>query len=289
MFTDFSEFNEYFENLQRNKSEHTIRSYKKSIVDFLEFCCVASLDDLKKVDAKQIRLYQGSLLEKGMKESSVNANFRPISAFYNWLYKQDYLENIVIQKVDSLKEPKIVPFVLTDNEINGIINSTEDKQNKLMFTLMFTTGIRRSEVINIKIEDIDFGNEQILIHGKGNKERKVPIHPKVQELLKIYLRRNKNEYLFVSHRGKHQLSSQTIMDRLREAAVKAGIDPERIKKISPHKARHAAITAWLNDGVDLVTISQISGHSSLGILKRYAHPSDQHMADAVKNMKAVGD
>jgi site-specific recombinase XerD len=288
MFTDFPEYEEYMKKLEIDKSEHTIRSYKKSIVDFFEYFSVASLDDLKKIDAKQVRTYQSYLLDSGMKASSINANFRPISAFLNWLKNQDYIENVITNKIDNLKEPKIVPFILTDEEISAMINTETDIQNKLMLMLMFTTAIRRNELVNIRIEDIGIG--KILINkGKGDKQREVPIHPKVQILLDEYLKRNKNEYLFVSHRGSHQLTPQSVMDRMKDAAIKANLDPERIKKISPHKARHSAISTWLNNGTDLITISQISGHASLGILKRYAHPSDQHMAEAVNNMKGLGD
>ena len=227
MFTNFSEFNEYFDNLQRSSSPHTIRSYRKSIIDFLEYCYVASLDDLKKINAKQIGIYSDFLSER-MISSSINTNLRPISAFFHWLKEKEYIDNLIVDKLKFRKEPKKLPVIPTDDEINQIINAEDDKQNKLMILLMATTGIRREEVTDIKIEDIQ--DDEIIIHGKGDKERKVFLHPKVQELLKIYLRRNKNEYLFVSHRGKHQISTQTVQDRLKDGQLKQELIQKELKK-----------------------------------------------------------
>jgi site-specific recombinase XerD len=280
------EYNEYFETLQ-DKSENTVRSYRKAIDSFLSFCKVETLEDLKSVDAKMIRIYQTSLRDSGMKNSSVNANLRPVSVFLNWMCKQDYIKEVTMWKVDSLKEPKTLPVVLTDEEVKNIINAEDDLQNKLMLVLMFTTGIRRSEVINIKISDIK--NNKIIIHGKGDKERELPLHTKVLNLLHEYLKRNKNEYLFVSHRGAHRLTSQSVMDRLKDAATKAGIDAERIKKITPHKIRHSVASTLLSNGVDLMTIKELLGHSSLTTTQKYMHVVDAGKQKAIDTIVGLGD
>ncbi len=282
----FAEYQEYLDTLN-DKSENTLRSYRKSISDFLVFCNVTSLDDLKAIDAKAIRQYQSKLRDAGMKSSSVNANLRPVSAFFNWLWKQDYIENVPTHKVDALKEPKTLPVVLTEDEVKSIINAEDDLQNKLMLVLMFSTGLRRSEVINIKISDIR--NGKLIVHGKGDKERELPLHSKVLNLLNEYLKRNHDEYLFVSHRGSHQLTAQSVMDRLKNAAMKAGIDPERIEKITPHKIRHTVATNLLDAGVNVLTIKEILGHADLQTTMRYAHVTDNGKTSAIDTLTGLGD
>jgi len=292
MFTDFPQLNEYFDNLQQSKSKHTVRSYEKAIVDFLEYCSVASLEDLKKVDAKQVRNYQSFLLEKGIKASSINTIIRPVSVFFHWLWRNEYIQDILMDKVQQLKEPKREPVFLTEEEINSIINSCgDDLQTKTMLIFMLSLGLRRFEVTNIKLEDIK-DKEYLLVHGKGNREDVLPLNSRVKEILSQYMRkhRKESEYLFFRKRGGGKISEQTVYDRLKSACQKAGISIERINKITPHVLRHSTASNLLANGVDPVTVQSILRHSSFNTTLRYLHVMDNGKKNAVETLvKGLGD
>ena len=276
----FNEFEEYFSTLKIDKSPNTLRSYTNALNRFIEYFSIKCVDDIKKLSDSDIQSYlnflasKPSAKNKDTAKSSANAHYRVIKAFLNWLKEHDYIEDVPIAKVRRYKEAKRVAEILTKEERDNIILATKKRLGlHAMMVVMFYTGIRRSEAINIKIEDIN--NGYLLIHGKGNKERQLPLTPFVQSVIKEYLSKRKDgsPYLFVSLHGQHQITDSSLQARVKKACEMGGIEEERLKKIGAHTIRRSFACNLLLDGWSTFAIQKALGHSSVLTTDLYVEPA----------------
>lgn len=278
----FDKYIEYMEVLKKDKSENTISSYKAGIEPFLEYFNVTTCWDIEKITKKEIVDYRSTISGK---ESTVNARMRTVMAFLNWLVDWEYIEHNPMSRIKALKEPKKVPFVLTDEECMAMVNACENQQEKLMIAFMLTTGVRVGELVNVKVSDIS--NGYVLIHGKGNKERQIPVRSDLLSMIEKYVAEHNDEYLFSSRKGGGKVSTEAIRLRIKKIAKLAGIDEERVTLVTPHKTRHFFATSLIDNGNDITIVAQALGHSNIQTTLRYAHVRQATMDKAVLDNKKI--
>ena len=201
-----------------------------------------------------------------------------IRNFYEFLVLEDLIDSNPCETVKSPKISSTLPHYLTEGEVNQLLNidlkTHYDYRNKAMLELLYATGIRVSELINLKLTNIDLDEDLIRVLGKGSKERISPISDEAEKYLKIYIEEHRNfllknkdsEYIFINNFG-NPISRQGFFKNLKQISKKQGID----KDISPHTLRHSYATHLLSHGADLRIIQELLGHSDIVTTQIYTH------------------
>lgn len=267
LITKYIDYLKYEKKLSLN----TISSYSD---DLNIFILSINNKDLLKIDTKEIQIF----LEKEYEKSSrTKAHYITVlNNFYDFLIKENITKTNPLSNIKLPKIEKKLPDYLTVEEVNKLLdfplNNAYDFRNKAMLELLYATGIRVSELINLRISDIDFTNDYIRIIGKGSKERIVPFNDISKKYLILYindyrpilLKRKTNEFLFINNLS-NQISRQGFFKILKEICFKQGIN----KNVSPHTLRHSFATHLLNNGADLRIIQELLGHSDLSTTQIY--------------------
>ncbi|WP_028283623.1 tyrosine-type recombinase/integrase [Olleya marilimosa] len=268
--------------LEKKYSQLTVNAYKKDIETFLNF--VNEEDQtttIKEVHYSQIRSWIVSLVQKDITNRSINRKISALNSFYKFLLKIEEVNLNPLSKHKALKTSKKVQIPFSEKEIATVLDQINHDQdfeglrNKLIIELFYSTGIRRIELINIKLKDVDLINKTVKILGKRNKERIIPLLPMIVNSVNSYkLERNKletitdNEYLVLTKKGVkiyETLVYRIINDYFSKASSK-------VKK-SPHILRHSFATHLLNEGAELNAVKELLGHSSLAATQVYTHNS----------------
>lgn len=261
-----------------NYSDLTIKGYDYEITKFLEFLDNNNLD-YKKVDSNIIRRYLKYLDEQKYKKNSISKNLSALRSYYKFLNEEKIILNNPFKIISNPKKDKKLPDFLNYEEINKIFDSIDIStplglRNRCIIEILYDTGIRVNELVNLKMKDIDFVNKTINIYGKGKKERIVYYGDYLKEILnkyindsrKILLDKKNSEYLILNNNG------EKITTRGVEYVVDKIVNESCIKhKISPHVLRHTFATHMLNGGSDIKTIQQLLGHESLSTTGIYTH------------------
>lgn len=285
---EIEEIKEYLNAIKIDKSDATIKLYAESISRFFSFVGVKNFDDVKNVKPSDCREYQSKMKDGGSKPNSINSYIRPLRAMYNWLADNEYIETNPLSKVKDIKVPKDEVAFLSDAEIEKLINGCPRSFDKLIFSLLITSGLRRSELVSIKIND--FSDNKILINGKGLKQRRLMIVPEVAFLLRQYIKWRiakygyEREEIFISPYGK-PYHGGSIRNRLEEVMKSAGFDPKRIEQIHTHSLRHTFVANLFDGGGDLYMAQRALGHESTNTTQRYAHLRDGKLDNAILNQK----
>ena len=251
----------------RNYSQKTIKSYIYSVNKFIRF---AQKKGLNTETAKQYVIdYLGN-----QNPSSVNKDKFAIKFFF---------ENVLRQRLDlpAIKKNKTIPEILTIEEIRKLIDNTDNIKHRLIIKLLYGCGLRVSEIINLRKEEINFKEGLIYIRlAKGRKDRFVRIPTSLKDELRKYSELENSNLLFPSNRG-GKLNAKTIQVILKNAARKAGIK----KRVYPHLLRHSFATHLLEQGIDLRVIQRLLGHASIKTTQRYTQISQA----SIKNIKSPLD
>ena len=272
-----SEFLNYIRN--KNYSENTIISYINDLYYFHEFIKM----DFDKVKYDDVRDYLEYLNLKKEKSTSVSRKISSLKSFYKFLYKNDYIDkkDYPLVKVTYPKKEKKLPKFLYYNDLLEIINeSSKDKdgiRDRLIIEMLYATGVRVSELVNIKLNDIDFNNKRIIVCGKGNKERIVYYGDYAEEVLNKYLKthvRKNNNYLFLNSKGE-QITDGGIRYIIDNIMKKLSIKTH----VTPHVLRHTFATDMLNNGCDIKIVQELLGHSSLKATEIYTHVTNEHLKE----------
>ena len=272
-----SEFLNYIRN--KNYSLNTIISYINDLYYFHEFVKM----DFDKVKYDDIRDYLEYLNLKKEKSTSVSRKISSLKSFYKFLYKNDYMDkkDYPLVKVTYPKKEKKLPKFLYYNDLLEIINeSSKDKdgiRDRLIIEMLYATGVRVSELVNIKLNDIDFNNKRIIVCGKGNKERIVYYGDYAEEVLNKYLKthvRKNNNYLFLNSKGE-QITDGGIRYIIDNIMKKLSIKTH----VTPHVLRHTFATDMLNNGCDIKVVQELLGHSSLKATEIYTHVTNEHLKE----------
>lgn len=270
---------------EKKLSLNTINSYGDNIKVFLTFLNNKKLVD---VSSTEIRIF---LEEEYKKSSKTKAHYITVlNNFYNFLIRENLtkknpLENIKLPKIEK-KLPEFLTIEEVDKLLDFPLNNAYDYRNKTMLELLYATGIRVSELINLKISDIDFDSDFIRIVGKGSKERIVPFNDISKKYLLLYLTDYRNillknktsEYLFINNLSL-KISRQGFFKILKELCIKQGIK----KNVSPHTLRHSFATHLLNNGADLRIIQELLGHSDLATTQIYTEVLNEKLKNDYEN------
>ena len=277
----FKPFTDYL-LLEKKYSPLTINAYQKDLESFQKFNQKQFNEThIKAVNYSQIRNWIIFLVESGVTNRSINRKISSLNSFYKFLLKVDSLKVNPLAKHKALKTSKKVQIPFSENEINSVLkdfnfdDSFEGVRDKLIIELFYSTGIRRIELVQLKLVDIDLSNQTLKVLGKRNKERLLPLLNTVIETIKKYLiKRQKLDsikdeaYLFLTKKGVkiyETLVYRIINDYFSKASTK-------VKK-SPHILRHSFATHLLNQGADLNAVKELLGHSSLAATQVYTHNS----------------
>ena len=281
MSNNLRAFQDYLQ-LEKNYSPHTINAYIKDIAFFQNFILKEfDQEEITTVNYSQVRSWIVEMVDQSLSNNSINRKIASLKSFYRFLLKTKQIDVSPLLKHKSLKTPKKVQIPFSEKELNNVLdilkyeNDFEGIRNKLIIDLFYTTGIRRTELIHLKISNIDFSNQTLKVLGKRNKERILPILPIISQQLNIYLTERAylqqikdNEYFFLTSKG-IKLNNSLVYRLINHYFSNVS---EKVKK-SPHILRHTFATHLLNNGADLNSVKELLGHSSLASTQVYTHNS----------------
>ena len=275
-FFVFNDFESYLVS-EKRFSEHTVTAYKKDLDQFVDFALIDSMNSLKEVNHQLVRGWIVHLIENETSNRSVNRKLSTLRTFFKWLVKNNLVEADPMLKVKGPKSEKKLPSFAKQSEMNSDLaqnyfsDDFDGIRDLLMVETFYQTGIRLSELINLK--DNDISSTSIKVLGKRNKERIIPISKRLSELIESY-RTNKRElypneaYFFVSNKG-NKLYPKFVYRKIN--SYLGSVTNLDIK--SPHVLRHTFATHMLNNGAGLEVLKDILGHASLSATQVYTHNS----------------
>ena len=268
--------------LEKNYSDHTVRAYQKDIETFAQFCSEHhGEENIIGISYPLIRNWIVALSDQDISNRSINRKISSLQAYYKFLLKIGEISVSPLIKHRALKTSKKVEVPFSENEMEVILSEIpftddfEGERDKLIIELLYTTGMRRTELVNLKINDVDFSSQVIKVLGKRNKERIIPIIPSTIEQIKTYLSK-RSELENVTDSSFLILTKEGL--KIYETLVYRTINKyfslvsPKVKK-SPHILRHTFATHLLNRGADLNSVKELLGHSSLASTQVYTHNS----------------
>jgi len=265
---------------EKKYSPHTIKAYKKDIKEFVAFCETEyQIKTIDHVEYGMIRSWIVALVDRGISNRSVNRKITSLKSYFKFLLKVEKIETNPLAKHKALKMAKKVEIPFSEEEMNQLLyeipfdDNFEGIRDRLIIELFYATGMRRSELINLKVKDLDLNNKTLKVIGKRNKERIIPVLEKTALLFKEYfLLRDALEKTddFVFLNGTGNKIYETLVYRVINGYFSRV--STKIKK-SPHILRHTFATHMLNKGADLNAVKELLGHSSLASTQVYTHNS----------------
>ena len=274
-------FQEYLQ-LEKNYSLHTVNAYGNDLIFFQDFLkSNFDTEKLEEVNYSMIRSWIVSMVDAGVSNSSVNRKISSLKSFYKFLLKIKVIQSSPLLKHKSLKTPKKLQIPFSENELDLVLNNLnfpdgfDGIRDKLIIDLFYTTGIRRIELIGLKMQNIDLQNRTLKVLGKRNKERILPIVPVIATQIEKYLSERAqlelirdSEYFFLLLKGV-KLNDSFVYRLINYYFSNVS---EKVKK-SPHILRHTFATHLLNNGADLNSVKELLGHASLASTQVYTHSS----------------
>ncbi|MDY0103535.1 MAG: tyrosine-type recombinase/integrase [Lentimicrobium sp.] len=282
----------FFDNLQfvKRYSLHTISAYRTDLHQFAEYLSnVYEIGEPEEVSQAVVRSWLASLIDSGQSHRSVNRKLSSIKAYFNFLVREGLLSSNVASRVSTLKIPGHLPVSASRSEMEHVFSGEEQegsfgsRRDFLILELLYSTGIRLSELINLKVSDVDSSLMSIKVTGKRNKQRIIPISKPLIDRITAYLLERERlvdagvSEIIITDRGKKAYSVfiyRTVTRYLGEAGVKG--------RKSPHVLRHTFATHMLNEGADLNAIKELLGHASLAATQVYTHVSVEKLKSIYK-------
>lgn len=280
IINDFSSYLKY----QRNYSDYTITSYQEDLNTYFSYIERECLD-YKTIKYNDLRFYLRYLKEeKKEKNSSICRNLSALRTFYNYLLTKNIIDKNPFLYLNGPKKEKRLPRYFEYNELEELfkvpdLNTPLGQRNRLILEMLYATGTRVGELVNIKVKDINKYERTIIILGKGNKERITHYGEYAAEILSLYLsdgykQLNKNnlEYLFINNQHT-KLTERGVRDILDNIIKQTNLS----KHISPHMLRHTFATHLLNEGCDILSVQKLLGHESISATGIYTHVTTDHL------------
>lgn len=270
------EFIDYL-RFEKKYSENTISSYKRDLNKLNSYL----KKDFTKLTKADIQKYIQNL-SKNESSNTISRTISSLKSFYNFLEINKYTNTNPLTTIISPKTARKLPKVLSEEEVNKLLdinlNNDFDYRNKAMLELMYSSGLRVSELINLTVNDVDLKNSLVRIFGKGSKERIVPLNDYATEALNNYIlyhrpklfKQKESNYLFLNNHG-NQMTRQGFFKTLKKITKEKGIKSE----LSPHTLRHSFATHLLKYGADLRSIQELLGHSDISTTQIYTHITNE--------------
>ena len=269
--------------VERKYSNKTILSYKDDLIEYNEFLG-NNFTNILNIDMNIVNNYMKYLYDRKITKSSISRKLSSIRGLYNYLVREDIIKENHFNKIQNPKRELYLPKFLKDEELDKIFsvcnsNNPTEERDTLIIELLYATGVRVSELVNIKIKDINREEKLIKVLGKGNKERMVIYNNHTKKALDTYLKdgynyfnKKSSEYLILNKNG-NKLSERYIREIINKKVSQATLDI----KISPHTLRHTFATDILENGADLMTVKELLGHESLNTTSIYTHITNEQI------------
>ena len=295
MSTNHDAFRNYLQ-FEKKYSPHTIKAYCDDLISFQSYNYLNfDQEEIDWVEYTQIRSWIVSLVDDGVSNVSVNRKIASLKAYYRFLLKTKQIEISPLVKHQALKVPRVIQIPFSEKEVTAVLIQMqmavgfEEIRNKLIIDLLYTSGMRRAELIHLKMQNINLSAATIKVLGKRNKERIIPVLPIVIDQFSSYIKERRSlevvdsDYFFLTKKGL----------KLNESFVYRLINTyfstvsEKVKK-SPHILRHTFATHLLNNGADLNSVKELLGHSSLASTQVYTHNSLSSLKSVYKDAHPRG-
>lgn len=282
---ELSEFQDYLLNVRRYSS-NTVSSYSFDICDFTKF--IRGLGKIfKDIKVDDVKSWILDLTERQIGKRSIKRKMSSLKSFYAWMYLQKKVDSDPFEYVHSPKVTHALPDFFSEKEIDALLTANEKRTDKLkdrdqaLLMLMFASGLRASEVVNLTFNQVDFDSRIMKVSGKGNKDRLVPFTNSAKEAMLNYINglrkdllKEDTKYIFLNSQG-NKMTVRGLEYILDEIEAKTGL----YGKIHPHMLRHSFATKMLNRGADLRTIQELLGHSSIETTSIYTHVAYENMKE----------
>ena len=285
MEKEIDRFIEYLK-YQRNYSDFTCNNYNKDLNEYNSFI-LSNKINYKNMDYNEAKEYVIYLNKKNDAKSTISRKLSSLRTFYKYLVLNNKVESNTFLLVSSPKKEKKIPKFINYNNMEEILNvpnikTKEGQRERVILEVLYASGVRVSELVNIKLKDIDFSNKNILILGKGSKERLVSFGDYALEYINLYLKEGrkllldgvKSDYLIVGKKSEKLTTrrvEQIIDDIIKRTSIKLNI--------TPHMFRHTFATHLLDNGCDLLVVQELLGHASLSSTEIYTHVSNEHLRE----------
>lgn len=275
---------------EKRFSPHTVTAYRQDLNQFNDFLSPDEIDILT-ISHQEVRSWMLALMEQGAESKTVNRKLSVLRSFYKFLQREDVISNNPMNQIKAPKIPKRLPVVMDEQKMDSLLDSIDvfegnfaGARNRLILELLYGTGMRLSELVNLKDQDVNLYEQSIKVLGKRNKERIIPVGRPLIKLIKEYLTMklsqnfdNKASSLIVTNEGNNaypQFIYRIVTSSLSHISTQT--------KKSPHILRHSFATALLNRGADLNAIKELLGHSSLAATQVYTHNSVEKLKSIYK-------
>lgn len=280
MIEDIDNYLSYI-RYERRLTSNTISSYHNDLIKYLEYMKKRNVTRTKEITKKDILNYLEYLKDEDISTTSIARKLTTIKNFHSFLYQREYINVDVASSIERPKLRKTLPKVLTVEEVDRLldieIKTVFDYRDKAMLELMYATGLRVSELLNLTLNDIDLENCIIRCMGKGKKERMIPIGEYVLTSMNNYLEQRtklyimkRDDHLFLNNHGKG-LSRSSFFKMIKKRLKLSNIHVD----VSPHTLRHSFATHMLEHGSDLRVVQELLGHSDISTTRIYTHISNQ--------------
>ncbi|MEW5693474.1 MAG: site-specific tyrosine recombinase/integron integrase [Candidatus Hydrogenedentota bacterium] len=267
----FKQFIDYLKS--RGFSEHTVKAYSKDLEEFFDYIKNKKIKNIKEINLNHIREHFYILNNTDLTNRSMARKFSSIRSFFKFCKKQYIIEKNPAKALRTPRIPKSLPRFLYQEELGDMLALVENKQDRAMMELLYSAGIRVSEMVNLDIADVDIISSIIKVKGKGRKERIVPVGSFAITAIREYFKERekqgtfRNEFPLFLNRDKKRIDPRSVRYKIYYWCRKIGKD----KLISPHWLRHSFATHLLEAGADLRSVQELLGHSSLSTTQLYTH------------------
>lgn len=252
---------------ERNMSPNTIYNYMSDLKQFFEFCPKS----VRRITSQDISDFIAYLHSQNFSATSTNRKLSAIKTFFKFLVRQGIIKASPADIIVGAKTERRLPRPINLQDIQKMIDTTDNLRDETIIQILYGMGIRRSELISIKKEDINFDEGYIRIFGKGNKERLVPLNHKTETLIKDYMKTHTSKWLFPSRiNPDNHISARRLNAIISQWAKKSGLGS---KNITPHKFRHTFCTTLFDNGADIKSIQDLAGHININSTNIYTRVS----------------
>ncbi len=279
-----------FLSIERGLSANTIEAYSTDLRQYCEFLDSCGKRELDYIQEEDVVGFVDSLARRGLKPASINRRISAVRRFHKYLFAEGLSSTNPAKFVHPARGWKKLPEFLTLEEVDRLLDAPdvskpEGLRDRAILEMLYASGMRISELVNLRVIQINFEGGFIRVVGKGNKERIVPLGSSALKWLDLYLNearpkltKGKNyEWVFISRKG-GRLSRQAVFENLKKYAIQAGIN----KNVSPHKLRHSFATHLLEGGADLRVVQTLLGHSDISTTEIYTHIDRARLIEAIE-------
>lgn len=280
MYEIISQYLEYLE-LEKGLAQNTIDAYRRDLYDFAQ-----NFDSINSVDRNKINFYIRNLKEQNLTSTTITRKIASLRGFFKWTTAMNILAKNPASTLEQPKNPQRLPKVVSVKEIEEILNKDISIIGLVIFELLYSCGLRVSELVNLKINDIDLHSKYVRCFGKGSKERIIPIGNKAIESIKKYLPQREllqkkyntvSKKLLLNDKGRY-MTRQDIYNFIRDLGKSIN------KHITPHTIRHSFATHLLENGADLRVVQELLGHSDVSTTQLYTHISKKRLKEVYFNI-----